>query len=81
MGNFSSDTSLPYLLRKDFLNMNITISARLAGQQKISSETKQQLGRQKLISRELMLVNMEFSKYVQYASKTDDKKKNDTTSP
>lgn len=32
MGNFSSDTSLPYLLRKDFLNMNITISARLAGQ-------------------------------------------------
>lgn len=55
--------------------MNITISARLAGQQKISAETKQLLGRQKLISRELMLVNMEFSKYVQCASKTDDKKK------
>lgn len=61
--------------------MNITISASLTGQQKKSAETKQQLGRQKLISRELMLVNMELSKYVQYASKTDDKKKNETTSP
>lgn len=61
--------------------MNITISASLARQQKISAETKQQLGRQKLISRELMLANMELSKYVQYASKTDDKKKNEATSP
>lgn len=71
MGNVSSDSSLLCLLRKNFSNMNITISA---GQQKISAETKQPLGRQKLISRELMLVNMEFSKYVQYASETDDKK-------
>lgn len=55
--------------------MNITISARLAMEQKISAETKQQLGRQKLISRELILVNMEFSKCVQYASETDDKEK------
>lgn len=61
--------------------MNITISASLTGQQKKSAETKQQLGRQKLISRELMLVNMKLSKYVQYASKTDDKKKNEATSP
>lgn len=75
--------SLLYLIfwERIFFNMNITISARLAREQKMSAETKQQMGRQKLISRELMLVNMEFSKYVQYASETDDKKKNDRTSP